>query len=114
MFYTEEQLEELKRWEHCFDAAVNGGALKGAAESHLRRIAEIYEQASGMRQPPLNVRCGGCVQNLLYRAGYKYYEDKKEIAERDRRAAQRLADKAVKAAAAAASRSARRVVRTKK
>ena len=78
MTFTKEQMDALAPYEKYFITSVRSKWCSYPGADALRRIHQIYTQATGNRLP-LNVTCGRCMSILMRNAGEIYLKDKAEM-----------------------------------
>lgn len=74
MFFTEEQIEELKPYRRSFETATRSGFARNVGSVALHKIEEVYNAALG-QEYKYNRGCGVCVLGFLKLVGQKYLED---------------------------------------
>ena len=75
--FTNEEIEELSKWEKHFRTAVLSNYKRGTLRTDDARIAEIYENATGEKINK-NFGCGICSLNFYKKVGNKYFADKEK------------------------------------
>lgn len=74
-YFTKEQIEKLKSFEHHFYTAVYENYKRASAASDNDYVADLFEKTTGGKLNR-NWSCGTCVLNAYKAVGKLYYESK--------------------------------------
>ena len=78
MTFTEEQLEQLKKYEKHFKTAIRSKYAISPGMNGVNKIHQIYSSVV-KDAPRLNASCSTCVFRLLVDCGKIYLEDMQEL-----------------------------------
>lgn len=73
--FTQEQIDRLAPFEPHFRTAVQSGYLRGAGEIDKKTLAQIMEEATGLKYGDMILEtCGSCVFRFVKEVGTLYYQ----------------------------------------
>lgn len=70
--FDNETMNWLSQFEHQFSCLLDSGFFRGAAQSDLKRMAELADQ------PNINLNCGQCLAEMMRAVATQYRKQKAE------------------------------------
>lgn len=84
-----EHLNALAIFEPNFKTAIESGFTMNISERNRKVLRAIYTEINRLPRPA-NMRCSGCIVNILKELGQLYYREKEKTAKREAKKAEKL------------------------
>ena len=88
-YFTKEEIEELKQYEHDFYTSVKMQYKRNSMRRDCEKVADIFEE-TGQKIVSRNWSCGTCQLNAFKQVGEWYYASIQEIEKEKEQEAEEL------------------------